>query len=247
MRLVIFLDDGGVLSDNAVRAQEWRRLIGEFLSPHLGGEPAAWAEANAVVFQRQWERFEDWQKETASSNEYTQFFEKPHEQERWISEMSELVGVGPLSSAECQRWADETQAYVRPRVRAAYPEAKQAVLDLAARGHVLMTASGQTSDELEDYLGGMSVREHFAPVLYGPDIVRALKHGPHFHSRCFAHAGVEPSDAVVVDDSPAIAEHAHAAGAVAVLLVRDGAAPSDTPATVIQSLAGLPPLVETLA
>lgn len=247
MRPVIFLDDGGVLSDNAVRRREWRRLIGEFLSPRLGADPSAWAAANSVVFEHQWQRFEAWQRENASSSEYVQFFDQPHEKERWISEMCEFVGVGPPTSSECEHWADRTQAYVRPRVRAAYPDTTQAVRDLAAQGYVLMTASSETSEELEGYLAGMGLREHFAPVLYGPDVVRALKHGLHFHSRIFVHAGVKPSDAVVVDDSLAIAERAYAAGAVAVLVVRDGTAPPDTPARVIRSLAELPPLVEALA
>ncbi len=38
----LFIDDGGVLNDNERRGAEWRRLIGEYLSPRLGGEPPAW-------------------------------------------------------------------------------------------------------------------------------------------------------------------------------------------------------------
>ena len=56
----IFLDDGGVLNDNDRRGAEWRRLIGEFLSPRLGGEPLAWGAANRIVFDAQWKRFESW-------------------------------------------------------------------------------------------------------------------------------------------------------------------------------------------
>jgi hypothetical protein len=39
---VVFLDDGGVLNDNERRAPEWRRLLGEFFAPRLGGTPEAW-------------------------------------------------------------------------------------------------------------------------------------------------------------------------------------------------------------
>ena len=46
----IFLDDGGVMSDNGRRAREWQRLAREYLSPRLCGDPTAWPEANQVVF-----------------------------------------------------------------------------------------------------------------------------------------------------------------------------------------------------
>jgi hypothetical protein len=46
---VLFLDDGGVLNDNTVRGPQWRRLVGEYFAPRLGGDPAAWAEANRTV------------------------------------------------------------------------------------------------------------------------------------------------------------------------------------------------------
>ena len=39
MRRAIFLDDGGVLNDNARRGPQWQRLVGEFFAPRLGGEP----------------------------------------------------------------------------------------------------------------------------------------------------------------------------------------------------------------
>lgn len=38
----IFIDDGGVMNDNAVRGPQWQRLIGEYLAPRLGGSGAAW-------------------------------------------------------------------------------------------------------------------------------------------------------------------------------------------------------------
>ena len=45
----IFLDDGGVLNDNSRRAPQWQRLVGEFLTPRLGGTRLDWANANAAV------------------------------------------------------------------------------------------------------------------------------------------------------------------------------------------------------
>ena len=51
---IVFLDDGGVISDNRVRAEEWPRHVGEFLGPRLGGDADVWAAANREVFPRVW-------------------------------------------------------------------------------------------------------------------------------------------------------------------------------------------------
>src|SRR5437879_6127117 len=52
MDWVLFLDDGGVMSDPALRVTQWERLLSEFFPPILGGTPEAWAEANRVVMPR---------------------------------------------------------------------------------------------------------------------------------------------------------------------------------------------------
>ena len=49
----IFLDDGGVMNDNTLRGPQWQRLVGEYLSPRLGGSLQAWAEANKHVATRE--------------------------------------------------------------------------------------------------------------------------------------------------------------------------------------------------
>src|SRR5207248_9127629 len=55
MDWVLFIDDGGVMNDNAVRGAQWQRLLGEFFPPILGGTPEAWAEANPLVSARLWD------------------------------------------------------------------------------------------------------------------------------------------------------------------------------------------------
>ncbi len=51
-RLIIFLDDGGVMNDNNTRALQWQRLVSEFFAPLLSGPPDAWSRANRVVADR---------------------------------------------------------------------------------------------------------------------------------------------------------------------------------------------------
>jgi len=52
----IFLDDGGVMNDNARRGPEWERFVGRFFAPRLGGDPAAWGAVNPPVARREWQR-----------------------------------------------------------------------------------------------------------------------------------------------------------------------------------------------
>src|SRR5690349_20877534 len=53
-RPVLFLDDGGVMSDNAVRAPQYVKLIGEYMAPRFGGTPEQWGAANRAIFPAVW-------------------------------------------------------------------------------------------------------------------------------------------------------------------------------------------------
>lgn len=239
----IFLDDGGVISDNSRRASEWQRLVGECLSPRLGGDSGAWAEANRVVFADTWRRYERALHETSEDAYDALAGFWITERERWLREMCKHVGVRPPDPEDCLRIAEETEAYVIPRVRAAYPGAVDALCDLHAQGYTLSTASAETSSHLEGYLSGMGVRDIFTPRLYGPDLVNVRKESPRFYQRLLADLGVEPTAALVVDDSEEQLHFAAEAGAKTVLV---SAEPPATPAAhaVIASLAGLPSILD---
>jgi HAD superfamily hydrolase (TIGR01509 family) len=104
-------------------------------------------------------------------------------------------------------------AYVTRRVRAAFPGATEAIHALHARGHRLFTASGEDHRDLGGYLTGMGVRDCFAGGLYGPDLINTPKEGPRYYERIFADAGIDPGDAIVVDDYPGALAWARSAGA----------------------------------
>ena len=55
-RLKLFIDDGGVMNDNARRAPQFARLVGKYMPPRLGGSPEAWAAANTEVATGLFER-----------------------------------------------------------------------------------------------------------------------------------------------------------------------------------------------
>lgn len=235
---IIFLDDGGVMNDNALRSTQWRRLVGEFLSLRLGGATEAWGEANHVAFTAQWQRFEDWLEQRAP-DEPVDFFSLRAERERWLRDMCDHVGVPAPGGNDCISLAIETEEHVIPRLRTAFPEAPDAIRALHAAGHVLATASGHPSQELVWNLEGMGIRERFAGKLYGPDLVREPKSGPEFYRRIFADAQIAPSEALVVDDAPRAIAWAAAAGARTVHVRRGDAARAEAAALTVSNLRAL--------
>src|ERR1700694_4626388 len=172
IRPALFIDDGGVMNENARRGRQWQRLVGEYFSPRLGGAPEAWAAANAQVVHRLFAEYETHfdADPGASFLKYWATY-----QEAWLSGMCTAVRVAlPADRAAWSRLCRECEAFVTRRVRAANPGVIQAVRRLHAIGYVLRTASGERSWELEGYLAGMGVRECFVD-LYGVDLVDTAK------------------------------------------------------------------------
>jgi beta-phosphoglucomutase-like phosphatase (HAD superfamily) len=207
---VIFLDDGGVMNDNERRGADWRRLVGQYFAPRLGGSPEEWARANVIAAERYGERY----LQTRAENPYLDHgADWVEANDLWLATMAEAVGVAvPADPAERQRLVEDASAFITRNVRAAFPGAIGVIRQLGGVGFRLYTASGEHSLELDGYLTGMGVRECFH-TLYGPDLVQTSKAGPHYYERVFAHAGIAPVDALVVDDNESVLEWAASVGA----------------------------------
>ena len=193
---VVFVDDGGVLNDNHARAPQWRRLLGEYFVPRLGGTREAWSTANVAAFERSWARFVAHIASAGESGGVDRWTRD--ERGRWLVDMCEQVGVAAPDDPESSAIA--ATGWVSERVRSAIPGAADAVRALAARDVVLHTASGGLSWELDPYLRAMGIREQF-DRLYGPDLVDRYKNGPHYHAALLADSRSDPAVAAVVDDS----------------------------------------------
>lgn len=237
----LFLDDGGVMNDNTRRGEQWRRLVGEYFAPRLGGSAAAWAAANGAwtdeLFAPQ-----NWSARLAASASYEHF--EYHYQLDWLMGMCRRVGVHFPAASDSYVLAREAASYVTRRVHATFPGTIEAIRRLRHDGYTLYTASGEPSWELDGYLDGMGVRDCFAR-LYGPDLVDAFKTGPAYYERIIADAGIEPLRALVIDDSAQAVGWARAAGARAIQVVGSRAA-ADGEVDVIASVAQLPALLSTI-
>jgi len=240
-QLMIFLDDGGVMNDSSQRALQWQRLVSEFFVPLLGGTTEAWIEANRVAFDRLFD-LDNWRMRVQAFSDYASF--DYSYQVDWLSGMCELVGVPTPPQQEAVELARRAVAYITSRVHAAFPGAVDTIRILRSQGCTLHTASGESSIDLAGYLDAMGVRACFGR-LYGPDLINTFKEGPEYYERIFADAGITPSDALVVDDSPHAIEWAAQVGA-RTILVSSTPYPETKALFRIGSLADLPAVIRQL-
>jgi HAD superfamily hydrolase (TIGR01509 family) len=238
-RPMIFLDDGGVMNDNKLRGPQWQRLVAEFFVPLLGGEPERWSEANRIQSERIFD-LGNWRTRVEAASDHASFDHAY--QIDWLAGMCALVGVLVPSEETCFELGHLAEEYVCKRVHAAYPGAVEAIQALHRQGTTLHTASGEPSWSLNGYLQAMGVRDCFGR-LYGPDLINTLKEGPAYYERLFADIGIEPANAIIVDDLPRAIDWAAQAGAQTVL-VGSSLAPETMATRRIKSLAELPALIQ---
>ncbi|HEU4562614.1 MAG TPA: HAD family hydrolase [Longimicrobium sp.] len=209
---VIFVDDGGTISDDRVRAEQWPRHIGEFLAPRLGSTAERWAAANRDVFPRVWADVGARMHAFATHREFLRTYDLA-----WLAAMCEAVGVSVPDEAEAMEIARGAHEYVSARVHAPIAGAVDAVRALRDAGYELHTASGTPSRELEASLALLGIRGCFGR-LFGADLVDVPKGSPEFYRRIFAALAIDSTTALVIDDSERACVCAREVGARAVLI-----------------------------
>jgi FMN phosphatase YigB (HAD superfamily) len=236
----VFLDNGGVITDNSRRGSQYRRLVGEFFVPRFGGTLEAWAAANMVSFPGVWPRFlqrvEEWHASRDIIHEMSLYFAD------WLRSMFAAMGLqAPASDEACAALGQEADSWINPQIDARFPGAEDAIKTLA-QNYRLFTASDGFSVPLAVAIGESAGRFE---RLYGPDLINVPKSsGRPYYDTVFAHAGVDPARALVVDDNLSNILAAQATGARTVFVSRQPGAAYEGPT--IALLAELPSIIETL-
>jgi FMN phosphatase YigB (HAD superfamily) len=228
--MALFLDVYGVLMDPARPAGQWQQLVGEFLAPRLGGDPAAWGRANAYAAERLSARY----RVPSGTPRETH----PRLRRLWFREMCEQVGVPVPRDASAL--AEETFAWVGERLRTWFPGTPEALRAIAARGVRLFTSAGLVSQDANAYLRGMGVRPLFDGI-YGTDVIDRWKTSAAFYRLTLERSGVRGEDAATVDDQEKCLDWAKRAGFAKTFLL----APAGT-ASAHETIASLAELVDRL-
>jgi len=201
------------LIDNNDLSPQWRRLIGEFLAPRLGGSPEAWGAANIPAFEQQLER---WRSAMAGRG--------PAD----IRGFCDAIGLQRPPNEEAERIAADTVSYVKAHLELRPPQGGlRALRALRERGLVLHVASADAHDELVAFLEQIGARDLFDRV-YGSDLVNTWKFGPEYYRAVLADSGVDPQLAAVVDDSPSAVSWARECGMRGFLVERRDGEDFDT-------------------
>jgi HAD superfamily hydrolase (TIGR01509 family) len=210
--LNIFLDDGGVITDKQRRAAQFGRLVGDYFVPLLGKTEEAWTRAHHAVV----DQLADPQSMSVlTAADFVDFYRAY--QLRWLGGMCELLDLPAPPEEECLDLASRALGWITCHIQAALPGAVETIQLLYRQGYVLHTASGSCSLELAGYFEGLGVRRCFGH-LYGADLINTFKEGSEYYARLFADAGVQPVEALVVDDSADATRWAAQFGARTVLI-----------------------------
>jgi len=234
---IVFLDLGGVIIDKDQQITKWQGFVGECFVRLLGGTQEAWTLAHRLVTNR----LEKWEgAHGQTSADFVSFYRSY--QLQWVRGMCELLGIRIPAEEESLALAYRAIASITHRIQVGLPGAVEAIRILHHQGYPLRLASGACSLELAGYLDGLGVRHCFGR-LYGADLINTFKEGPAYYRRLFADVGIQPAEALVVDDSPQAINWAAQPGAKTVL-VRTASHPEHVGIPRIGSLAQLPAFLQ---
>ena len=240
-RPVLLLDVDGVILDNNFYELEWDRLAPLAFGKLLGGNLAAWSSAQ----DKAW-RFVEQRANRRLAERPPQRWPSPADWWRgansdWIVEVCKIVGVhAPATLEQRLAAADYAMTTYFSNTRAIFPGVKAAICFLANQFEIHM-ASGNPAIVVECVLQNVGVRELIGQP-YGTDILGTYKGDPAFYEAILSSVGRDPSEAIVVDDTPRCVREASAAGAKTVIVGQK----TELADLAVESLAELPLAIERI-
>jgi HAD superfamily hydrolase (TIGR01509 family) len=193
----LFIDKGGVLVNNDELSTQYQRLIGEYLPRILGGTGEGWADANVWALDRQWARWEAATGSTTGGN-IREWFEA--DGSNWLYDMCDEVGVPRPPAPDAPRIAKDTLRHVREHLAVKVPAIIGRLRGLRQRGLTLHVASADAHTDLVEYLRLIGGRDLFDRV-YGSDLLNVWKSSAAYYRAILDDTGIDPADALVIDDS----------------------------------------------
>ncbi|MBN2472634.1 MAG: HAD family hydrolase [Anaerolineae bacterium] len=234
----VFFDLHGTLVDNkGTLPGQYQAALAAFMAGRYGGDPAAWAAANARVV-------DDWDSyyadlDFSGDDSLAQFQEG---QTRTLRALFRLTGRPYPPSEDMARLVETHRYSVTSRCDALYPDARAALADLRALPLTLGLITHGMRGHAEGLLAGAGVRGWFAGPLMTPDTAGYFGKDEGYFRLAFG--AVPPGRCVVVEDRPVHARLAARLGARVVLVDRAGRYASEGAwGAVMADLYGLPALL----
>jgi len=213
--MCVFVDDGGVLNDNRIRATEYEKHIGKFLGDHWGIDSTACARANRLTFANLWSKVNA---KIHTFNTYDDFIQEYYCD--WTKEMRLQLGLLPVTSSEAFQTTRKAYVYAGSMCESAFPRLVDDISSIKSLGIRLYTASGTPSWELEAILMASKIQNYFEDI-FGPDLIGEPKRSSEFYRRIFDSVGISPSSAVVIESDKDACAWASEAGAIVFLMGRE--------------------------
>ena len=242
-KLRLFFDFDDTLSDYERFGAQYVAALAGVLSLEMGGPAEEWGQAVQYALsagvERYLERFQG--SPLAGYNVWL-----AEERSRVVTEVFLRAGRIAPDSESAVALAVLLQDRALRGCSALFAGADSALRQLSDRGFTLALASSQESRYLRGAMTGIS-SFHCIREFYGPDLLDCAKEGPEFYGRLFEAAGIEPGQAVVIDDQVMCLEWADEVGAPVIqACVRETPEPVGTD-LYFERFEELIPLIDTLS
>ena len=205
----LFLDFDDTLTPMQEHRQRYIVTMARLLSNRYGGQVDTWEQAVRSALE-------------ASIRRYTERFVGPstegfrewlkEEQRRQAWDVCVKAGIPAALEFDLKEQGIALQHLALRMCSTPYPGTAEALQALTGRGMRIHMASAWDAGYLSAALEGMGLAEYVC-YRFGPDLVDCAKEGPEFYRRAFHACGIEPEDAIVVDDQPTCLDWAAAVGA----------------------------------
>jgi len=214
----LFLDLYGVLADSRAMEKAYNSRMAAILHERCGGSLEAWRELQQRSYE--WYQAQGAQLDARPGAE--------REGEAWVEAVARLnadqiawmfTRAGIPTPGDAARYSEQLEEETVREIDALFEDVRPMLPRLKADGHRLFLSTNATRSNGESALIGGGVRDWFDGLVYLEN-AKAKKDRAFYWRRAFEIAGVQPSEAVCVDDVSRFLEPAAELGARCVQLVR---------------------------
>lgn len=239
----VFLDLYGVLADSRVMVLRYRQRQAEILQRQFGGSLDAWLTVHD----------EGWTWYQGQGAKLDALPGNARDGDAWVAAVDDMEGryvrflferAGLPPPADPTRFAHDLETEVVRGIDALYPDARPTLKALRAAGYTLHLSTNASRSNAESAVLASGVRDQF-DTLCLLEVTKSKKDRPYYWRQAFHLAGIDPPEAIAVDDVAAFLAPAAALGSRCFQILRpDRAGQTRGPWPVLESLAELPEMLQ---